>query len=82
MADLPLEGRKKQVVDEKEVPLTVEERLDRAEADIKEIARGVNVQGALLQGIVNSFDAVIKTYLMLIGKYVPPTVAKEKGKDA
>lgn len=75
MADLPLEGRKEQTTDAKEVPLTVEERLDRAEKDIKEIARGVNVQGALLEGIVNSFDAVIKTYLTLIGKYVPPKIA-------
>lgn len=75
MADLPLEGRKTQVTEKKDVPLTVEERLERAEADIKEIARGVNVQGALLEGIVNSFDAVIKTYLTLIGKYVPPKIA-------
>lgn len=82
MADLPLEGRKTQVTEKKDVPLTVEERLDRAEKDIQEIARGVNTQGALLEGIVNSFDAVIKTYLTLIGKYVLPTVTKEKGKDA
>lgn len=68
MADLPIEEKK-------EVLLTVEQRLERAEKDIQEIARGVNVQGALLEGIVNSFDAVIKTYLTLVGKYVPPKVA-------
>lgn len=68
MSDLPIEEKK-------EVLLTIEERLARAEKDIQEIARGVNVQGALLEGIVNSFDAVIKTYLTLIGKYVAPKVA-------
>lgn len=81
MADLPLEGR---TVDKKDVPLTVEERLERTEKDIVELARGVNTQGALLEGIVTAFDSVIKTYLTLIGKYVPPKVAEKPSekKDA
>lgn len=76
MSDLPVEQKDTK----KDVPLSVEERFAVIEKDIKELARGVNVQGALLEGIVNSFDAVIKTYLTLIGKYVPPVVAKPNEK--
>lgn len=62
MSDLPVEGT---VVDRKEVPLTVEERLERAEKDIVELARGVNTQGALLESIVVALDSVVKRYLAL-----------------
>ena len=80
MADLPLEGRVVEREDRKEVPLTLEQRVEKAERDIQEVARGVNVQAALLEGMVVAFDSVVKTYLTLIGKYVPPVVADKPSK--
>jgi len=63
MADLPVEGR---VFEEKkEVALTENQRLDSLTKDIRELARGVNVQGALLESIVVAFDTVLKKYLDL-----------------
>lgn len=76
MADLPLEGRAK--TETKEVPLTAEQRLERLEKDVVELARGVNTQGALLESIVHAFDSVIKTYLTLINR---PTGVAEKPTD-
>lgn len=73
MADLPIE--KTETVDKKEVPLTLEERVARNEGDILELARGVNTQAQLLEGMITAFDHVIKTYLRLIQKpAVKPTV--------
>lgn len=60
MSDLPAAG-----VEKKEVPLTVEQQLESLRKDVVELARGVNVQAALLQSIVHSSDAVCKTYLEL-----------------
>lgn len=63
MADIPLEGR---VVEEKkEIPLTNEQRLDALTQDVKELARGINTQGALLEAIVLAFDRVVGKYLEL-----------------
>lgn len=63
MADLPLEGR---VVEEKkEVPLTDVQRIDLLAQDVKELARGINTQARLLEGIVVAFDSVVKKYLEL-----------------
>lgn len=75
MADLPIE--KTETVDKKEVPLTLEERVARNEGDILELARGVNTQAQLLEGMITAFDHVIKTYLRLIQK---PTVAPAEPK--
>jgi len=63
MADLPLEGRV--VEDKKEVPLTDTQRIDLLTQDVKELARGINTQGALLEAIVLSFDRVVAKYLEL-----------------
>lgn len=65
MADLPIEGRVTEVVEKKEAPLSVEERLALMNKDILEIARGVNTQGALLESIIVAFDHVVKKYLSL-----------------
>lgn len=81
MADLPLEGRATQTDDKKEVPLTLEQRVEILERDLQETARGVNLQAALLEGIVHAFDSVIKTYLTLIGKYTPPKVAEKSNES-
>lgn len=62
MSDLPLEGR---VVETKEVPLTVEQRLDSLAKDVRELARGINTQGRLLETIVVASDQVVKKYLEL-----------------
>ena len=62
MSDLPLEGRE---VVTKEVPLTVEQRLDLLGQDVKELARGINTQGRLLEAIVVASDQVVKKYLEL-----------------
>lgn len=75
MADLPLEGR--ETVETKEVPLTMEQRMEIAERDIQELGRGVNVQGALLEQMVVAFDSIVKKYLTLMGKYVAPTKTDE-----
>lgn len=64
MADLPLEGRT--VVDKKEVPLTVEQRLTNLEKDILELARGVNTQASLLEAVVVSSDRIVQKYLSLM----------------
>lgn len=66
MADLPLEGRV--VENEKEVPLTDMQRIDLLTQDVKELARGINTQGALLESIVIAFDSVVKKYLQLTRK--------------
>jgi len=71
MADLPLEGR---VVEEKkDVPLTDAQRIELLTQDVKELARGINTQGALLESIVVAFDSVVKKYLVLTRKYEPAT---------
>lgn len=62
MADLPLEGR---VVEAKDAPLTDTQRLDLLTQDIRELARGINTQGALLESVVVAFDSVVKKYLAL-----------------
>jgi hypothetical protein len=45
-----------------------ENRLDALEKTVKEIARGVNTQAALLTTIVLAFDMVTKKYLELATK--------------
>jgi hypothetical protein len=57
MSDIPVE--------KKETLLTVEERLDIMQNDIRELARGINVQGSLLQAMVYAFDSVVKRYVEL-----------------
>lgn len=76
MSDLPLEGRV--VEDKKDVPLTNEQRLDLLATDVKELARGINTQGALLESMVIAFDSVVKKYLVLTRKYEPATAVTEK----
>lgn len=71
MSDLPVEQKE----EKKEIPLTPEQRLEKAEKDIQEIARGVNTQAALLEGIISSYDSVIKTYLALTAA---PKAAEKK----
>lgn len=66
MADLPLEGRV--VEDKKEVPLTLEQRVDLLTQNIQELARGTNTQARLLESIVYAFDHVVKQYLALTRK--------------
>ena len=61
MSDLPIEDRK-------EIPLSVDQRLDALTADVRELARGINVQGALLESIVVAADSVLKKYLDLTRK--------------
>jgi len=73
MADLPLEGRV--VEDKKDVPLTDTQRIELLTQDVKELARGINVQGALLESMVLAFDHVVKKYLDLTRK---PDEPKEK----
>lgn len=63
MSDLPLEGRV--VEDKKDVPLTDTQRIDLLVQDVRELARGVNTQGALLEAIVTAFDKVVARYLEL-----------------
>lgn len=63
MSDLPLEGRV--VEDKKEVLLTLEQRVDMLAKDIKEIARGVNTQGAMLEAVVRAADHVVQNYVRL-----------------
>ena len=63
MADLPLEGRV--VEDKKEVPLTTEQRLDLLAQDVRELARGINTQGALLENMITAFDSIVRKYLTL-----------------
>lgn len=75
MSDLPVEGT---VLNKKEVPLTLEERVVLIESDIRELARGVNLQGALLERIVLSSDHIVKKYLELTAKPEP----KEGNGDA
>jgi len=70
MADLPLEGRV--VEDKKDVPLTDVQRIDLLTQDVKELARGINTQGALLESIVLAFDYVVKKYLDLTRKTDEP----------
>lgn len=74
MADLPIEEKK-------EVPLTIEQRMERAEKDIHEVARGVNVQGALLETIVVACDAIIQKYLILTQKHVEPKVVTPEKRE-
>lgn len=75
MADLPLEGR---VVETKDAPLTDTQRLDLLTRDIKELARGINTQGALLESIVVAFDSVVKRYLVLTR--IPEKLSEETPK--
>jgi hypothetical protein len=63
MADLPLEGR---VVETKEIPLTLEQRVDALTKDVQELARGINTQARLLETIVVASDSIVKKYLELI----------------
>lgn len=72
MADLPLEGRT--AVETKVTPFTTEEQLKHVQDDIRELARGVNTQGALLEAIVLAFDQVVKKYLDLTRR--PATVVE------
>ena len=76
MADLPLEGRV--VEDKKDVPLTDTQRIELLTQDVKELARGINTQGALLEVIVLSFDRVVAKYLELTRK---PNEPKEKPQE-
>lgn len=78
MADLPLEGRT--VVDKKEVPLTVEQRLTNLEKDILELARGVNTQASLLEAVVVSSDRIVQKYLSLMRGPQPVDVKAEEPK--
>lgn len=63
MADLPLEGRT--TVESREIPLTTEEKIDMLAKDVREVARGVNTQAALLETIVVAFDHIVKRYIEL-----------------
>lgn len=64
MSDLPLEGR---VVEEKkEVPLTLEQRVDQMARDIQELARGINAQAKLLGAVVLASDRIVNTYTELM----------------
>lgn len=76
MADLPLEGRV--VEDKKEVPLTIEQRVDLLTQDVQELARGVNAQARLLESIILAFDHVVKRYLDITRK---PDEPKEITKE-
>jgi len=80
MSDLPLEGR---VVEEnpKVATLSLEQQLEVAQGDIRELARGINTQGALLESIVIAFDGVVKKYLELTRKYEPATAVAEPESD-
>ena len=71
MSDLPI-----QKDDKKEVPLALEQRIEKTEKDIQEVARGVNTQAALLEFIVVSFDRIVQKYLALIRQ--EPEQASEK----
>lgn len=73
MSDLPVEGT---VVEKKEAPLTLEQRVDLNAKDIVELARGVNTQAQLLESIVLAFDHVVKQYLALTR--VPEKSSEEK----
>lgn len=79
MADLPLEGRT--VVDKKEVPLTLEQRVGNLEKDILELARGVNTQASLLEAIVISSDRIVQKYLSLMRGPAPVEVKAEEPKS-
>lgn len=57
---------------------TLEDRIDQLEADLLEIARGVNTQASLLESMVKAFDDVIKRYLFLIGKVDSPKTDEKK----
>lgn len=61
MSDLPVSG-----VEKKEVPLTTDQRFVRIEKDIQELARGINLQGSLLESMIIAFDHVVKKYMELI----------------
>lgn len=73
MADLPVAG-----IETKEVALTLEQRVEILERDIKEVARGVNVQGSLLQAIVHASDHIVKKYIELTR--IPDETKKENPK--
>lgn len=78
MSDLPLEGRVVQKDEKTEAPLSLEQRVEILERDLREIARGVNVQASLLESIVVSFDKVVQKYLHLIRTNGETDDAKDK----
>jgi hypothetical protein len=58
----------KPTVEKVEKPLTLEERVGILEGDVQELARGINVQGSLLESIVVAFETVVRRYLRLTNK--------------
>lgn len=64
MADLPLEGRTV-VETAKQVPITLEKRVELLTQDVQEVARGINTQAKLLESIVLACDHIVKKYVEL-----------------
>lgn len=73
MSDLPI-----QQDDKKPLELTLEQRVEILERDIREVARGTNTQAALLEFIVVSFDRIVQKYLALIRQEPKPVEVTEK----
>lgn len=77
MANKIIKPTKTQTVEKKEVPLTLEQRVDLLTRDCQELGRGINVQARLLTAVVKAFDYVLKEYYVLT-RPVDTNVAVEK----
>ena len=62
------------MADIKQEDVTLDSRIEKLEADMVAIARGVNTQAALLEAMVNASHLVVKTYVTLT---TPPKPVEE-----